>query len=189
MSYAIQRTELFFIKKTILKEYDAIITAYSKDFGIIQIIAYGFMRPTSKLKHSLDSLSLIEVELVHGKEFWILVGARIIKKVLSIDRLFMWDSFMNLLQKYSGEKDEHSEEIFTTLITLFEYHQNNNKQEHLSKNLILYWIMYLLYIQGFWPHTLRTLIFESTLDQAIMYINKERNNIERDINEVIKRIV
>ena len=189
MSYEIHAIESFILKKTTLKEYDSIFEVYTREFGIIQIIGYGILRPASKLRQSMDMCSLITIEIIRGREFWILIGAKQSRKLLPVHRFGLWEAISSIIKKYSGDHDEYASEIFEYVVSVLEVFKEYEYDSTFSKSILLYITMRILYVQGYWPHTLHALIFESPIIQALALIEKERRQFESDIDMIIKRIV
>lgn len=51
-----------------LREYDQTITFYTKEYGKVEALARGIKKITSKNSSALEPLSLVEVEVIPGKE-------------------------------------------------------------------------------------------------------------------------
>jgi DNA repair protein RecO len=56
-------------------EAGKIISIYTRDLGFLTAIAQGIRLEKSKLRYSIRDYSFASFSLVHGKEFWRIVGA------------------------------------------------------------------------------------------------------------------
>lgn len=58
------------------KEWDKKFTFYSKEYGIMNIVAIGLQRPKSKLRGYIIRFCNISIDVVHGKSGYRLIRAR-----------------------------------------------------------------------------------------------------------------
>lgn len=61
------------------READRIYSILTQDLGLIRATAIGVRKEASKLRGSLEPISLARVSLVRGKEYWRLTSAEFIK--------------------------------------------------------------------------------------------------------------
>lgn len=71
------QTRAIVLKKNPIYEVDNLVTVYSEDFGKIKLIARGSQKIVSKLSAHLESINLIFLEFVYGKNFKIITSAQI----------------------------------------------------------------------------------------------------------------
>ncbi len=64
-----------------MREVDRLYSILTRDFGLIRASATGVRKEESKLRGVLEPVTLAEVSLVRGKEFWRITSAQTIKKV------------------------------------------------------------------------------------------------------------
>lgn len=76
MSYQTYQTTAVVLKGTDLKEANRYYHLLTREFGVVQASAQAVRVERSKLRYSLQELSLVEVSLVRGKE-WRVVGSRL----------------------------------------------------------------------------------------------------------------
>jgi len=55
-------------------EANRLYRVLTPDFGLINVFAQGVRLEKSKLRYQLTNYSLVNLELVHGREYWRLVG-------------------------------------------------------------------------------------------------------------------
>lgn len=68
-------TEAFVVTQKNLKESDRIFLFFTKEFGLIWVIATGVRHPVSKLRAVLEVGNKIKTTLIKGREFWRVVEA------------------------------------------------------------------------------------------------------------------
>lgn len=62
-----------------IKEADRLYTILTRDLGLVQALAIGVRKGESKLRGNIEPVSLSNISLVRGKEFWRLTSAEHIK--------------------------------------------------------------------------------------------------------------
>ncbi len=75
MSYHIYQTEGLILRSSAHREADRFIFALTADFGLIGASASGVRLEKSKLRYSLQELSLSSLSLVRGKSGWRITNA------------------------------------------------------------------------------------------------------------------
>ena len=81
MSYNIYTTEGLILSSIPLREADRVYSILTKDFGLIRGTATGVRKGHSKLRGVLEPISLVNVSLVRGKEYWRITSAEPIKTI------------------------------------------------------------------------------------------------------------
>ena len=71
---------------------DMILTLLTKEFGLLRAVANGLRKEKSKLRFSLQLLSIVDVALVKGKSMWRVTNAKHHESLLTEKRI-------NLLEK------------------------------------------------------------------------------------------
>ena len=135
MSYHIYTTKGIVLSERPLKEADRMYSILTRDFGLVRAHATGVRKGVSKLRGSLEPVSLSTVSLVRGKEFWRLTSAELIKS-------FKTSKPLALLEKLvAGEAphpelfdivEKHIESSETTLVSQILYHLGYLKREDLK---------------------------------------------------------
>jgi len=64
------------IKKQNTNEYDQFVTFYTEEFGKLTAIAKSILKPSSIQAMHLDTLNLVEFELINGRAMPIVAGAQ-----------------------------------------------------------------------------------------------------------------
>lgn len=79
MSYHIYSTKGIILSSRPIGEADRIYSILTRDFGLIRAKCIGVRKSASKLRGSLEPVSLSNVSLVRGKEFWRLTSSELIR--------------------------------------------------------------------------------------------------------------
>ena len=75
MAYRHYQTEGLVINSRPYGEADRFYQILTPDFGLISVLAQGVRLEKSKLRYQILNYSLVNIELVRGREYWRLVGA------------------------------------------------------------------------------------------------------------------
>ncbi len=70
------RTRAIILKKQNTHEYDQLVTCYTEEFGKLTAVAKSINKPTSIQSMHLDSLNLVDFDLINGKGVPIITGAQ-----------------------------------------------------------------------------------------------------------------
>jgi DNA repair protein RecO len=68
--YPVYQTTGVVLKSVPQGESNRLFYVYTRDFGLICVIAQSVRKMTSKLRFHLEEYSLLSLELVRGREFW-----------------------------------------------------------------------------------------------------------------------
>jgi len=124
MSYNVYTTEGLILSYTPLREADRVYSILTRDLGLIRCTATGVRKETSKLRGSLEPLTLSNVSLIKGKEYWRLTSA-VFKKNIARDL----ESKKKILQSVSKslvllaglvQGEEAHSELYDSLIPIIE---------------------------------------------------------------------
>lgn len=64
-----------------MREADRVYSILTRDFGLVQATALGVRKEGSKLRGSLEPITLSNISLVRGKEYWRATSAESIAKI------------------------------------------------------------------------------------------------------------
>ncbi len=76
MAYHIYTTEAFILGADERGEADRLLTIFTRDLGLVRVVAKGVRHAKSKLAPHLLNFSCSKVSMVRGKEVWRLTGAQ-----------------------------------------------------------------------------------------------------------------
>jgi DNA repair protein RecO (recombination protein O) len=133
------------------REYDQIVSFYTTEFGKLEVLAKGIKKITSKQSGYLEPFSLVEAEMIYGKEINRLVKVQPIEVFKNIrqnlQKSMIVGSIVDLVDKLlrTGEKDER---IFYLLKAWLEYIE---KIDVVNKGLLYAFIVSLFHFLGFAP--------------------------------------
>ncbi len=77
MAHHIYTTDAFVVESAPSGEADRFFTLFTEDLGLIRAVAKGVRLQKSKLRYSLQDLSLSKISFVRGKEVWRITSAHI----------------------------------------------------------------------------------------------------------------
>jgi DNA repair protein RecO (recombination protein O) len=83
MSYTVHTTTGLIISFRPLREADRVYSVLTRDLGLIRATAIGVRKDASKLRGSLEPLTLASISLVRGKEYWRITSAQTIENIVS----------------------------------------------------------------------------------------------------------
>ncbi len=75
MAHEVYTTEAIVLSSTGVQDADKLFWLLTKDLGLLFVSAKSVREETSKLRYSLQDLSLVRVSLVRGRGLWRLTGA------------------------------------------------------------------------------------------------------------------
>jgi recombinational DNA repair protein (RecF pathway) len=81
VSYHIYTTQGLILSERPLREADRVYSILTKDLGLLRATALGVRKEGSKLRGSLEPVSLVTISLVRGKEYWRVTSADSLKKI------------------------------------------------------------------------------------------------------------
>ena len=81
MSYHIYTTKGIILSARPLREADRIYSILTRDLGLLRASAIGVRKEVSKLRGSLEPISISKISLVRGKEYWRITSAEIVEPV------------------------------------------------------------------------------------------------------------
>src|SRR3989338_6746134 len=117
------RTRAIIIKKQNTNEYDQFVTCYTQEFGKLTAIAKSVLKPSSIQAMHLDTLNLVEFELINGKAMQIIAGAQSENSYRdtksSIPSLAVAHFFSEVIDKMVTEL-EKDEKLWNFLANLFD---------------------------------------------------------------------
>ncbi|MFA4881118.1 MAG: DNA repair protein RecO [Candidatus Doudnabacteria bacterium] len=78
------KTKGIIIKRVKYGEADRVLTVFTEDLGKIQVLARGIRRGKSKLAGVLELFSLVQLELVRGRTWDVVIGAHALNNFLGL---------------------------------------------------------------------------------------------------------
>ena len=84
MSYHIYTTRGIVLSERAVGEADRIYNILTRDLGKLQARAIGVRKSTSKLRGSIEPLSLSSISFVKGQDYWRLTSAQFLKGISAL---------------------------------------------------------------------------------------------------------
>jgi|GEM_PF-527442 len=205
------KTKAIIISKKDLGEADKLITCYSDRFGKIKLKGIGMRRQESKMAGHTEQFNLVDLEIVKGRTFDIIIGASRINDFLSLKKnlnflayAYYFSELIDKLcetgshEKHLGAHEENEEiKIFNLL---FECLVELDQGPPILDWLASYFEIKLLKILGYGPEmnvcvgcrnnfTLERNFFSGRLGGILCRQCESKDMIASDIsNEAIKAI-
>ena len=172
-------------------EAGKILRVFTKDYGLIIVVAQGIRLEKSKLRYFIQNYALTTISVVKGKEFWRLTNASSVPELDNADsvsqsknNLLVVRVCKILIRLLQGE--EKHEELFNVIfeVIIFIYKNKELNQERLKtlESVIMFRILKLLgYIgkdddvgEGISAGKIDIIFLDANIDKRIM-INKHVN--------------
>src|SRR3989344_2270263 len=81
MSYHIYNTRGIILSSRPLREADRIYSILTRELGLLRATATGVRKEESKLRGHIEPISLSNVSLIRGKEYWRLTSAELVRSI------------------------------------------------------------------------------------------------------------
>lgn len=133
------------------REYDQIISVYTKDFGKMELLARGVKKIISKQSAHLEPFSLVDIETAHGKEIDHLIKVQsqnVFKDIRSDLQKSLAAQYVVSLTDRLVQAGERDERIFNILQSSLHY-VNLSIFQSFNLSLLDGYIVTLLHCLGF----------------------------------------
>ncbi|MEI6238550.1 MAG: recombination protein O N-terminal domain-containing protein [bacterium] len=194
MSYHIYTTPAFIVSSFARGEADRMYKIYTKDLGMIDVVAQGVRKVNSKLCSHLQDFRLLEISVVKGKEVWRATSA---KESAVFVRTFenplsrsAYSRILTLVARFIRGEEEHSDLFSNIESGFFAFEKTENTEaeilaiEYITVLRILNALGYIKEGIGLEPYLVKDMEFnEITISSAIKDKRKIILEINRAINE------
>ena len=171
------KTKGIIIGKRDLGEADKILTVFTENLGKIKIKAKGLKRSLAKMSGHLDMFNYVDLELIKGNTFYIVIGAQSIESFREVkedlNKIGVMYYFCEILDKVLEEEVAHKNTFFF-LLNLLE------RTKELSVDLLLlttYFELNVLAYLGFQPEFLVCVGCRDDIAGHSFYFSQERGGI------------
>jgi recombinational DNA repair protein (RecF pathway) len=149
---------------------------FTKDFGMLGVVAQGVRLSKSKLKYHIQDFSFSKVSLVRGKEVWRLTGASEIENIIKPGILHI--KILKLLKRLLiGE--ESNRKLFDIVECIYRNNcDDSDAMEYLTVLRILNELGYVRNTESINKY----LINHEINDEILVGINNDKQNIINLIN-------
>jgi len=171
------KTTGIIIGKRDFMEADKILIVFTQDLGKIQIKAKGLRRALAKMAGHLEMFNLVQLELIKGRTFYIVIGAQLIDGFSEIKEDFektgIYYYFCEVLDKILEEGVRHKNTFAFFLSVINKLNQKD------SNNLILtcFFELNILSHLGFKPEFLVCVGCREEIGGHRFFFSQERGGV------------
>jgi len=174
-------TPAFIVNSSPYGEAGKFLLLFTRDFGMIGVVAQGIRLAKSKLRYHVQDYSFCSVSIVRGKEVWRLVGAHEIPN--DDKRGILHIKILKLLKRLL-QGEERNEKLFSIVNALYEINIKKEDYEAVECLIILRILNSLGYISS---KDLTSLLDNNQInDEIIAYIKENKVGIIKVINSALK---
>ena len=182
MSYNVYTTEGLILSYTPLREADRVYSILTRELGLIRGTATGVRKETSKLRGSLEPLTLSHISLIKGKEYWRLTNAvfqkNIVRDLESKKKILQSVSKSLVLLAGLVQGEEANSELYDSIIPLVESARESDDKDADIFEIIL--VSRILFHLGY--------LSEKDVPNGIIYADPSHELFE-DITREKRRIL
>ena len=184
MSHAIYQTPALILKTKNMRESNKLVYLYTQKFGLIYASMQSVRKMESKMRYHIHPYSLVDVDLVSGKNIWRITGVH--EKISSFTFVNTpWYRIASrvsdtLVQMCPGE--EANEALWQTILVFFENFTKDN--ENYIKEYEIITIIKILFNLGYWNGD--DVIFQhahSYQEELFQHIKKQQTSYIKKINQ------
>jgi DNA repair protein RecO (recombination protein O) len=201
------RTNAIVFKKEDRAENDRTFTAFTYDFGKLDVYAKAIRKINSKLRAGIDIFYLSEIEFIRGKNNKTLTDAEPIEKNSNIfydfEKIKIAYQITNVLEKFiKGQQED--KEIWNLLVDTFK--KLNVRQSSANNQQLLYYYFFWNFfsVLGYRPEILKCAVCCGKLNPYNIYfsdkeggiickkcleVDKEAKKINSDVVKVLRLIL
>ncbi len=173
-----KNTSALIINRRDYREQDSLVTAYSRSFGKINLIARGTQKPQSKLAAHIEPLILVDLMIVSGKGYDY-IGSAIMRQAYTsirenLNKLYYAGQALNIFQRLV--RDHQADEGLFFLLTnwlevLDAFSDATNFSQESGKLLLSFFILRLLQELGYQPEVSNCLICQQAIHSGKNYFD------------------
>jgi len=172
------KTDAIILKEEDSGEFDKIFTIFSKNFGKIKVIGKSIRKKDAKLKYILQVLNYINLELIEGKNFYIVCDATLKNNFQDIrnnfSRIKIALKILNNIDDFLQGEEEDRRIWNLILLSIQKLSQPGNYRMKNLKIFYFYFIWKLISFLGFNPELYRCVSCKMPLQEKKFYSKKER---------------
>lgn len=174
------RTKGLIFKKENLGENNQILKIYTEDFGMIEILAKGIKKISSKLRSQTEIFCFSEIEFIQGKTYKTLTDAVLIEKFNNLKKSL---KKLSLTYKISEVLDtlikceEKDEKIWELLLTTFKTLDSPSIDSLTCTFQYYYFFWKLISFLGYGQKWDSCIICQSKLSPSDLYFNERKGGI------------
>ena len=187
MSHAIYQTKALILHIKNMRESNKMITLYTEKFGLIYVAAQSARALQSKMRFHLHKLSLVEVDVVRGRDIWRLTGIHEEQPIFEfIDSPWypVLDRIGSFLTRLCRGEESH-DALWSDLRLLYSYiFAHRNDQSDHSGNIEMIFVSRALYHLGYANDDQKYFHLENPfVDEVCSVVVHSRKEIITKIND------
>jgi len=182
MSHAIYQTPAVILKTRNYQESNKLLVMYTRDFGLVYVAAQSLRSAQSKMKYHTLLYSLVEIDVVKGKDLWRLTGIH--QQISSLS--FVQKNWFPLLEKFASllvrliPGEEPHLEVWNELENLYTLIENDEYHESIEYILIAR----ILYYLGYWSSNEPIILDENPYTEGMyQWVQEHKKELVVKINQ------
>ena len=185
MSHAIYQTRALILKTKNMRESNKLLVLYTERFGLIYVSTQSVRDLKSKMRFHTNTLSLVTVDVVQGRDIWKLTGIHEEYSSITLAGTSWYELLTRMasliVRLSSGE--EPNMDVWNDIVRLYEH----IPIEEPSESIELLFVTRLLHALGYWEGSEPWLFTEHPFS-ADMYaeVTASRSTIIKKINTAIQ---
>lgn len=189
--YHIHTTNGFIVRSINSGEANKIIYIFTQDFGLILAIAQGVRYEKSKLRYNVRDFNFAKFSLVHGKEFWRLVGAEELDLPTAIYGSIKYPIIVrvaSILSRLIQGEDKH-QDIYDCLWNFANFEFDNEENSEFIATIESVLVIRILHRLGYiaeHDHFGKDIVESKFNRESIINLNSKRLDINRAINNALR---
>lgn len=180
MSHEIYQSTAMILMARNMRESNKLFALYTERFGLLYVSAQSIREMRAKMRFHAHPLSLVEVDLVQGRDMWKLVGIHenVSSLTFATDPWYTFlDNMSSLVLRLCTGEEAHPD-IWKDIVWLYQQDPETYDLELLE----VYITIRLLYFLGYWEGDLLLLEDDSFSQEQQAYIQNKRSSLIQKIN-------
>lgn len=151
MSHAIYQTSAIILKTKNMRESNKLVVLYTERFGLVYAVTQSIRELKSKMKFHTQTLSLVTVDLVRGRDIWRITGIHEKKSALSFveTQFYPFIHRISVLLLRMSQGEEPHKEVWDDVQSLFDKDMETFSTDNYEALEIIV-IGRMLYFLGYW---------------------------------------
>ena len=174
MSHSVYQTPAIVLRVKNMRESNKLAVLYTRDFGLVYVGAQSIREARSKMKPHLQSLSMVDVDLVRGREVWRLTGIHENLASLNfVQKLWypLLDRISSTIQRLCQGEEPHIE-LWQELDTLY---QSVREEEVFDETIEVVALCRILNSLGYWSADVLSVTTKDPYGKESLLFARENN--------------
>lgn len=188
MSHAIYQTQAIVLGSRNFKESNKLITLFTREFGLLRAHTQSSRELKSKMRAHLGTLSVVDVDLVRGRDMWRMTGIHTRTSGVSLVQHYLYSTYVkiaDILKRLLVGEDPHTE-LFNDIISFFDLATDTTLSRFISEIEIIMMARILNHL-GYWnddssyitdPDPYKPEVFQWVSEQRSVLVQKINHGLE-----------